>query len=309
MEGRAGDAFAGSAIAADSTDAGGGTMNALYREGRYQALANRHGNYGYHPSMLSTGCAILAMSATPAWQAIAWISLGTSTACAIGIACDIAFSRRQAMAVMNVVWPITALYAGPLGLLAYVMIGRAPAGGGTPASADGAGGADRRYPLRSGVRGGGCDCRNRDVHRRGGDAVGPADFHGIYAFDFVAAYLFGIIFQYFPIAPMRNLSFGRGIIAAIKADTLALIAFQIGMYAWMAVYELLLFRPPLRPDSPVFWFMMRIGMLAGLATSYPMNWFSRLPRHQGSDVGFSQTGVHPWQHPLIPNAARNGQAR
>ncbi len=93
-----------------------------------------------------------------------------------------------------------------------------------------------------------------------------------YVVDFAAAYLLGIVFQYFAIVPMRQLSPGRGIWAAIKADTLSLVAFQVGMYAWMAVYQQLLFHPRLEPNSPVYWFMMQIGMLAGYATAYPMNW-------------------------------------
>ena len=29
----------------------------------------------------------------------------------------------------------------------------------------------------------------------------------------------------------------------------------------------------LHPDSPVYWFMMQIGMVVGFATSFPMNWW------------------------------------
>lgn len=49
-----------------------------------------------------------------------------------------------------------------------------------------------------------------------------------YIVDFVFAYLLGIAFQYFSIVPMKQLSPGEGIKAAIKADTLTLIAFEIG---------------------------------------------------------------------------------
>jgi hypothetical protein len=203
---------------------------------------------------------------------IAWISLSMAGACALGIACDVAIFRRQRMAIMNVVWPITALYAGPLGLLAYAAIGRAPAGGG--------GHRDRPMALAAliGATHCGAGCAVGDViadtalFLAGAETLLGRPIFTAYAFDFVAAYLLGIVFQYFAIAPMRNLSVGRGIIAAVKADTLSLIAFQIGMYAWMAVYQLLLFHLPLHPNSPVYWFMMQIGMLAGLATSYPMNW-------------------------------------
>ncbi len=48
--------------------------------------------------------------------------------------------------------------------------------------------------------------------------------------DFVLTYLFGIAFQYFSIAPMRDLSVGQGVWAAVKADTFSITARQIGIY-------------------------------------------------------------------------------
>ena len=56
-----------------------------------------------------------------------------------------------------------------------------------------------------------------------------------YTIDFVAAWALGIVFQYFAIQPMRHLPVGQALVAAIKADTLSIVAFQIGMYAWMAL--------------------------------------------------------------------------
>jgi hypothetical protein len=51
---------------------------------------------------------------------LAWISLATAFVCAGLIVADI-FVRgyRQHMWIMDVVWPLTALYSGPLGWLAY----------------------------------------------------------------------------------------------------------------------------------------------------------------------------------------------
>lgn len=91
-----------------------------------------------------------------------------------------------------------------------------------------------------------------------------------YVADFVLAYLFGILFQYFAIAPMRGLNVRDGVIAAIKADTLSLIAFEIGLFGWMALTSYVFF-PQLDVMHPVYWFMMQIGMIAGFCTSYPMN--------------------------------------
>jgi hypothetical protein len=95
--------------------------------------------------------------------------------------------------------------------------------------------------------------------------------------DYLFAYAFGIVFQYFTIAPMRGLSFGQGIVAAIKADTLSLTAWQIGMYGFMAIADFAIFRAglgvTLQTDTPEFWFMMQIAMMFGFATSYPVNWW------------------------------------
>ena len=89
---------------------------------------------------------------------------------------------------------------------------------------------------------------------------------------FVLAYLFGIFFQFFSIAPMRGLGLRDGMVAAIKADTLSLVAYEVGMFAWMAIVQLVLF-PGLEPTSWTFWFMMQIAMMLGLATTFPVNWW------------------------------------
>jgi hypothetical protein len=91
--------------------------------------------------------------------------------------------------------------------------------------------------------------------------------------DYVLAFLFGIAFQYFTIKPMRNLSRKDGLISAVKADTLSLTAWQVGMYGWMAIAVFLIFGHEIPKTSPVFWFMMQIAMLAGFLTSYPVNWW------------------------------------
>ncbi len=44
--------------------------------------------------------------------------------------------------------------------------------------------------------------------------------------DFLLAFLFGIAFQYFTIVPMHHLSLRAGLLAALKADSLSLTAWQ-----------------------------------------------------------------------------------
>jgi hypothetical protein len=55
---------------------------------------------------------------------IAWVSLAVAVACACVIALHLLAGHRQHMWIMNVVWPVTALYAGPLALWAYFRWGR-----------------------------------------------------------------------------------------------------------------------------------------------------------------------------------------
>lgn len=85
-----------------------------------------------------------------------------------------------------------------------------------------------------------------------------------YVGDYLAAIVLGIVFQYFAVAPMRGLSVRRGLIEAAKADVVSLTAFEIGLFGWMALMTFVFFPAPhLRPDSPVYWFCMQIGMVAG----------------------------------------------
>ena len=207
---------------------------------------------------------------------ISWVSLALAGASALVILFDILAGRRQHMAIMNVVWPVTALYAGPLALVAYFAFGRGmkhmEPGMKMP-----------QHPMWQSTALGathcGAGCMLGDVVADSclflfglGTLVAGSALLTSYVVDFCVAYLLGIVFQYFAIVPMKHLSPGRGIWAAVKADTLSLVAFQVGMYAWMAVYQKAIFHPRLEANSPVYWFMMQVGMLAGYATAYPINW-------------------------------------
>lgn len=58
-------------------------------------------------------------------EALSWLALGLASLCAAAIAYDI-FARgyRQPMGIMNAVYPITALYWGPLAVWFYRRYGR-----------------------------------------------------------------------------------------------------------------------------------------------------------------------------------------
>jgi hypothetical protein len=94
-----------------------------------------------------------------------------------------------------------------------------------------------------------------------------------YVGDYILALAFGIIFQYFAIAPMRGLGLKDGLIAAAKADFISLTAFEIGLFGWMAIMAFVLFPAPhhLMPSSAAYWLLMQIGMIIGYFTSWPAN--------------------------------------
>ena len=217
----------------------------------------------------------------------AWISLGIAFACALLIVAD-ETRRPQRMAIMNVVWPISALYFSVLAVWAYLRWGRAKTETaenqekhGTPGDGHEDGGKEGPSPSQVAVGTSHCGagCTIADVACEFAIAAAGITLLGSvlwaeYAIDFAVAWAVGIVFQYFSIKPMRNLSPGEGIVAAIKADTLSIVAFQVGMYGWMALVYFVLFpEPHLKPFDPRYWLMMLIGMICGFATSYPMNWW------------------------------------
>jgi len=57
------------------------------------------------------------------FEIIAWISLGIAFLCAAIIAFDV-MQHPQKMGIMNVVWPVSALYGSVIALWAYFSIGR-----------------------------------------------------------------------------------------------------------------------------------------------------------------------------------------
>ena len=91
--------------------------------------------------------------------------------------------------------------------------------------------------------------------------------------DYALALLFGIAFQYFSIAPMSGDWGVRSVIRAAKADVLSLTAFELGLFGWMAIYQVGIWDWRLGIVSTVYWWMMQVGMCLGFVTSFPMNWY------------------------------------
>jgi len=207
-------------------------------------------------------------------------------ACALLLAID---EKRhpQKMWIMNVVWPVTALFGSVFALWGYFRYGRLAAQDGVSEHT-----AVTPYPAIVGKGSSHCGagCTLGDICAEwlvfavpavaawfGWHTLFETKMFAAWIVDYLFAYAFGIAFQYFTIKPMRNVTVLQGLLAAVKADTLSLTAWQIGMYGFMAVAHFWIFAvllgTELRTDSVEFWFMMQIAMLFGFATSYPVNWW------------------------------------
>lgn len=221
----------------------------------------------------------------PLWLIVlAWFGLGLALICAVEIAWDI-YGRgyRQQMRVMEAVWPVTALYSGPVATWAYRRFGR-------PKTQRWLREHDRDEPpdkpgwatTAVGVSHCGAGCTLGDILAETVIFVIGATIAGVAVYaemlgDYLAAIALGVLFQYYAIAPMRGLGLRKGLVQAAKADVLSLTSFEIGLFGWMALMSFVFFpQPHLRPDSPVYWFLMQIGMVIGFFTAWPTNvWLIR----------------------------------
>ena len=203
--------------------------------------------------------------------------------CSLIIIIDILNGHPQHMMVMNFVYPITALYAGPVALWIYFTIGRKSTQKAVMAAKE----KDEKPPNKTkpfwqsaavGALHCGSGCSLGDLVAETALIFFPVmlfgkEIFGAWAVDYVLAFAFGIVFQYYSIKPMKGLSPKEGIKAAVKADTLSLTSWQIGMYGWMALATFVIFDHKLEASKPLFWFMMQIAMIFGFLTAYPVNWW------------------------------------
>jgi hypothetical protein len=190
--------------------------------------------------------------------------------------------RPQKMMIMNFVWPITALYLGPATIWVYLRSGSKMAQYPLPQlqrKVRPEPGALTREQVTLATTHCGAGCALGDIVAEWlvfaiALTFAGGEFPTRLTMDLLLGWAFGIVFQYFTIVPMRKLSFGKGLFQAIRADTLAIIAFEVGLFAWMTLAHYVFFpHPHLQPTDAAFWFMMQIGMIIGFFTSYPANIF------------------------------------
>ena len=186
------------------------------------------------------------------------------------------FKSPQKMFIMNIVWPLTGLYFPILGIIGYYSLGKTNNDSHSHHSH-----SHHSKPFWQSVT-------ISTTHCSAGCSLGnligaPIIFlFGITFFnnelattlitEFILAYIFGLLFQYFHMEIKHDHPFAD-LMDAIKADTLSLIAFEIGMFGFMIIMHFAINNVLLQPNKLEYWFLMQIAMLIGFITSYPINWY------------------------------------
>lgn len=206
-------------------------------------------------------------------ETISWIALSLGLVSSLIIIIDL-FRHPQHMAVMNLVWPLNGWFLGPFAVFAYFKWGRIMA---KNLDLEDKRGKSAKIFVSTSHCASGCsfgDAIGVPIIMLTGMTVAGSVLFAHYIVEFILAYIFGILFQFASIYPMnKEQGIVRAFIKSIKADTISLIAFEIGMFGWMAIVHFLLFTNPPEPTSPEYWFMMQISMILGFLTSYPANWW------------------------------------
>lgn len=208
----------------------------------------------------------------PLLHTLSFATVALGLLCALFLAVDVV-RHPPHMGVMQLVWPLTGLFGGPLALWLYWRFGRAH---------------HKAFAASVAIDtchcGAGCTLGDIIAEILAAAAPGVLVWFGLgsllrdpveagWVLDTVLAFVFGIAFQYYAIKPMSDLTPAAALIRALKADTLSLAAWQAGMVGFMAWMQYGLAGMPMSPGRIEYWFMMQLAMLCGFVLSYPANWW------------------------------------
>lgn len=215
----------------------------------------------------------MEMTVPPAWlTGVSWVYIGVGLLCALVILYDV-FGRgyRQRVRLMEAVWPITAVYSGPLGLLAYYRYGRPESRKwqeehGKP--------PEKSLPVAAATGATPCAAASFLAHLAAvplvilsGLTIAGRDIWPMILLIAVLALPFLFAFEYFSsTVPGRGLFAGKGLGVALLIAAVTVVAFDLGMGLAMVFVHFVLMFPP---AEVAFWFVMQIGLILGFLTTYP----------------------------------------
>ena len=212
---------------------------------------------------------------TPGWLTpVSWFFVALAALSAAVILFDIVVrGYRQRVGAMNVIWPMTALYLGPVAIWAYYRWGRL----GSPKWQTEHPGTMQKSLSAAALTGG----------TPGGAASTIGHFLGVPIIVFTGITIAGldlwamiaavaiiataVLFAYeflYSTVPARGLSGVQGVGVAAFIAFVTVLAFDVGMGGWMLFLAFGWVMPPV--TDVTFFFLMQIGLTLGFLTGYPV---------------------------------------
>ncbi|MBA2546230.1 MAG: DUF4396 domain-containing protein [Solirubrobacterales bacterium] len=205
--------------------------------------------------------------------AVSWVFLGVALASSGAILHDLYVrGYRQRVGAMEAVWPISALYFGPLAVVIYYRWGRPQSerwqnehGGGRAKSLPGA-------TTTGGLPGAAAATLAHFVGVPlvvvSGLTIAGLDLWALILVIAVIAIALLFVFEYFfATVRERGLASGKGLGVALAIALVTVLAFDVGMGGWMILLHFSGLMPP--PTEVAFVFLMQIGLILGFMTGYP----------------------------------------
>ncbi len=213
-------------------------------------------------------------SAIPSWlTTVSWIFLGLAAVSAGFLLYDI-YGRgyRQRLRAMEVVWVTTALYLGPLAVLAYSRWGRPRSEKWQDEHGDA---PEKSLPVAAATGGLTGGAASALAHVVGvplvvlsGLTIAGLDLWAMILVIAVTATALLFAFEYFfSTVRERGLPSGQGLGVALLIALITVLAFDVGMGGWMLFLHFSAFMPA--PTDVAFLFLMQIGLILGFLTGYP----------------------------------------
>jgi len=216
----------------------------------------------------------------PAWlTTLSWIFIATAVMSAAAIVYDVyGRGHRQPHRVMEAVWPLSALYLGPLALPIYNRFGRTHSAEWRERAGMSTERSLTATAVRSGLPGGVSSGLAHVVAVpfvvATGLTIANVDMWDMVAIITVLATAGIFAFEYLVFTSRdRRVPGLAGLRPALVVSLVTVIAFDLGMLGWMMI---LYYSENMPPAGDVrFTFLMQIGLILGTLTVYPaMRYFA-----------------------------------
>ncbi|MEJ7893064.1 MAG: DUF4396 domain-containing protein [Solirubrobacteraceae bacterium] len=216
----------------------------------------------------------------PAWlTTLSWIFIATAVASALAILYDVyGRGHRQSKGIMEAVWPLSALYLGPLALPAYYRFGRPRSAAAQQQGAATSGPSVTAAAVQSGLPGGVSSGLAHVVAVpfvvATGLTIANVDMWAMIAIITVLATAGIFLFEYlFFTSKDRRVPGLAGVRPALVVAIITVVAFDLGMIGWMLIIYYTENMPA--AGDVRFTFLMQLGLIFGTLTVYPaMRWLA-----------------------------------